>query len=163
MIDAIQQHHGTSMVSYFYHRAKEQQQTEVSAGTTANGTVKEDDYRYPGPNPKTSEMAILALADSLEAASRSIEKPTPSRIENLVREIVQGKLDDGQLDDSSLTMTQLKAIKRSFVFTLTNMLHSRIAYPQDENRNKQQADKTSDKPAEDTAPGHMDHATGTEA
>jgi hypothetical protein len=94
-------------------------------------------------------MAILSLADSVEAASRSMEKPTASRIENLVSEIVNSKLLDGQLDDCDLTLSQLAAIKKSFVFTLMNMLHGRIAYPQDENRNKQSTKKTSNGAAPD--------------
>jgi membrane-associated HD superfamily phosphohydrolase len=78
-----------------------------------------------------------------------MEKPTASRIENLVQEIVDGKLGDSQLDQCDLTLAQIAAIKKSFVFTLTNMLHARIAYPQDENRSKQQAGKTQGAPAED--------------
>ncbi len=155
VIDAIQQHHGSGLVSYFYHRAKEQKKTEESTGAQTNGAVQEEDYRYPGPRPMTPEMGILSLADSVEAASRSMEKPTASRIENLVNEIVNGKLQDGQLDECNLTLAELATIKRSFVFTLTNMLHGRIAYPQDENRNKQQTGKVPGASTEAgaTAPG----------
>ena len=140
VIDAIQQHHGSSLVSYFYHRACQQQKEaeENSGDVTA---INEQDYRYPGPRPHSKEMAILSLADSVEAASRSMDKPTASRIENLVNDIVDNKLHDRQLDECDLTLNQLTAIKRSFVFSLTNMLHGRIAYPQDETRNKQSAKK----------------------
>jgi hypothetical protein len=150
VVDAIQQHHGSGLVSYFYHRARQQQEA-VEPVTAAQKTtaVKEEDYRYPGPRPQSREMAILSLADSVEAASRSMEKPTASRIENLVSEIVNSKLLDGQLDDCDLTLSQLAAIKKSFVFTLMNMLHGRIAYPQDENRNKQSTKKTSNGAAPD--------------
>ena len=93
-------------------------------------------------------MAILALADSIEAASRSIEKPTPTRIENLISDIVKARLSDGQLDECDLTLAQLNEIKKSFVFTLTNMLHGRISYIQDENKSSQSTTKTQDKQTE---------------
>ncbi|NCC52294.1 MAG: HDIG domain-containing protein [Spartobacteria bacterium] len=137
VIDAIQQHHGSGLVSYFYHRARQQQEE----GENGNTAIQEQDFRYPGPRPHAREMAILALADSVEAASRSMDKPTASRIENLVNDIVDNKMHDHQLDECDLTLAQLAAIKRSFVFSLTNMLHGRIAYPQDETRNKQSAKK----------------------
>lgn len=137
IIEAIEQHHGTSLVAYFYHRAKTQQSEKTGNGSDRG--VSETDYRYPGPTPRTPEMGILLLADSVEAASRSMEKPTPSRIENLVQEIIDSRLQDNQLDDCDLTFAQLKAIKRSFIFTLTNMLHGRVPYPKDENNNKESA------------------------
>ncbi|MBU0676786.1 MAG: HDIG domain-containing protein [Verrucomicrobia bacterium] len=145
IIDAIQQHHGTGIVSYFYHRAKKQQDVKKEGAGKANGrAVKEEDFRYAGPKPQSREMAILLLADSVEAASRSMEKSTPSRIENLVNEIVDSRLADHQLDESHLTLSELSTIKKAFVFSLTNMLHGRVAYPQDEDRNKQQPAETSD-------------------
>ncbi|MGD9873115.1 MAG: HD family phosphohydrolase [Kiritimatiellia bacterium] len=145
VIDAIEQHHGTSVVSYFYHRARTQQEAEQEGSGSA--AVREADFRYAGPRPLSREMGILSLADPVEAASRSMEKPTAARIESLVREIIEGKLADGQLDDCALTMADLAAIRKSFIFTLTNMLHVRVAYPQDENRNKQQAEKSPDEPS----------------
>ncbi|HBA83620.1 MAG TPA: hypothetical protein DCZ95_05945 [Verrucomicrobia bacterium] len=143
--DAIEQHHGTSLISFFYHRARQQQEAGQSGGPKANGrSINEQDFRYPGPKPANPENAILLLADAVEAASRSLEKPTPTRVENLVNEIVSAKLADGQLDDCSLTLTQLNAVKRSFVFTLTNMLHGRTSYIQDENKPSQPTNKTAD-------------------
>lgn len=136
LIDAIEQHHGTGLVAFFYHRAKVQ--LDAASTEHPNGQARpvgEADFRYPGPKPRTPEMGILLLADSVEAASRSMEKPTPSRIENLVNEIVDTRLQDHQLDDCDLTFSQLNAIKRSFVFSLTNMLHGRVPYPKDEDRN----------------------------
>jgi len=134
IIESIEQHHGTGLVAYFYHRAK----TQKAEGSNGNGReINEADFRYPGPKPQTAEMGILLLADSVEAASRSMEKSSPSRIENLVNEIVDARLQDGQLDECNLTFAQLKTIKRSMIFTLTNMLHGRVAYPKDENRNQQ--------------------------
>ncbi|MBN1269811.1 MAG: HDIG domain-containing protein [Kiritimatiellae bacterium] len=153
IIDGIVQHHGTGLVSYFYHRARKQREAEQSTGATRNGAkVSEQDFRYPGPRPTTREMAILSLADAIEAASRSMDKPTPSRIENLVHDIVDGRVEDGQLDECDLTLSQLAAIKRAFIFALTNMLHSRIAYPQDEDRGKQQATKAGTTSAGDPPP-----------
>ena len=132
VIDGIEQHQGTSLVSVFYQRAKTR-----SAGQPA---INDEDFRYEGPRPQSREMAILMLADSCEAASRSLEKPTPVRITNLINDIFDARLRDGQLDECSLTLAELNKIKQSFVFSLTNMLHGRVAYPKDENR--------SDKPAE---------------
>ena len=129
VIDAIEQHQGTGLVSFFYHRARQLQ--EESKGDTE---VNEGDYRYDGPRPRSREMAILSLADAVEAAARSLEKPTPTRIESLVNEVADSKLRDGQLDASGLTLSELAAVKTSFVFSLANMLHVRIAYPQDETK-----------------------------
>ncbi len=136
LTDAIEQHHGTGLVAYFYHRAKVQQSTSNDATPDQSRPVGEEDFRYPGPKPRTPEMGILLLADGVEAASRSMEKPTPSRIENLVSEIVDARLQDDQLDECDLTFSQLKAIKRTFVFALTNMLHGRVPYPKDEDHHK---------------------------
>ena len=132
IIEAIMQHHGTSLIAYFYHRA--QQQAENDYYRNGSGEVDPQDYRYPGPKPQKAEMGILLLADSVEAASRSMQKPTPSRIESLVNEIVDSRIRDGQLDACDLTLAQIDAVKRSFVFSLSNMLHGRIAYPKDEDR-----------------------------
>lgn len=99
--------------------------------------VEETDFRYSGPRPTTRESAIISLADAAEAASRSMQKPTPTRIEALVEDIVTAKLLDGQLDESPLTVADLAAVKVSFVFSLTNMLHGRIAYPTNEDRHQQ--------------------------
>jgi len=163
IIDAIQQHHGTGLVSYFYHRARKQAQTALSAGDTSAGTeiTAEESFRYGGPKPQSKEMAILALADSVEAASRSIDKPTPSRIKNLVTEIINGKWQDGQLNKSPLTFAELSEIQDAFVFTLTNMLHGRIPYPKnDENRDQQPAAGTARQPEgvkNPDSPAHTAH------
>jgi len=140
IIDGIEQHQGTSLVSVFYHRAKNQQK---GAGQS---TINDEDFRYEGPRPQTREMAILMLADSCEAASRSLEKPTPVRITNLINDIFDARLRDGQLDECRLTLADLNKIKQAFVFSLTNMLHGRIAYPKDENHSDKPAEKP-DQPA----------------
>ncbi len=144
VIDGIEQHQGTSIVSVFYHRAKNRQQKESSAGQLA---INDEDFRYEGPRPQTREMAILMLADTCEAASRSLEKPTPVRITNLIDDLFDARLRDGQLDECTLTLAELNKIKQSFVFSLTNMLHGRVAYPKDENN----SDKSAETPNQSTS------------
>ena len=136
VIDAIEQHHGTSLVSFFFHRAR-----QLNEDGKNDTEVNEADYRYEGPRPRSREMAILALADAVEAAARSLEKPNPARIEALVNEVADSRLRDGQLDASGMTLTELAAVKTSFVFSLANMLHVRIAYPQDEAKGNPTAGK----------------------
>lgn len=138
VLDGIEQHHGTGMVSFFYHKAAS------NAPDAGQALPEPDDFRYPGPRPRARETAVLCLADSIEAASRSLAKITPASIEGLVRDIMEERLRDGQLDACDLTMTQLKQLQRAFVFTLTNMLHGRISYPTDENRNKPDASRAAD-------------------
>jgi membrane-associated HD superfamily phosphohydrolase len=116
----------------FYQRAKTR-----AAGQPA---INDEDFRYEGPRPQTREMAILMLADSCEAASRSLEKPTAVRVTNLIGDIFDARLRDGQLDECTLTLAELNKIKQSFVFSLTNMLHGRVAYPKDENRSNKPAE-----------------------
>lgn len=141
IIDGIRQHQGTGLVSVFYHRAKTQQQKE-----NGSGKVNDEDFRYEGPRPQTKEMAILMLADGCEAASRSLNKPTPVRISNLISDIFDSRIHDRQLDDCNLTLSELSRIKQSFIFTLTNMLHGRVAYPKDENNRKESADRSPTEP-----------------
>jgi hypothetical protein len=94
--------------------------------------VDESGFRYPGPKPSSRESAILCLADAVEAASRSVEKKTPPHIESLVNDIINMRLEDGQLDECDLTLSEIAEIRRSFVLTLMNMFHGRIPYPKDE-------------------------------
>ncbi|MFC1498960.1 HD family phosphohydrolase [Verrucomicrobiota bacterium] len=145
---ALREHHGTSLLSYFHHKAKSQLEFELDQqnGVQTNGSKKidESNFRYPGPRPSSRETAIICLSDAIEAASRSMKKTTPGNIEGLVNDIVNTRLEDGQLDECNLTLIDLARIKRSFVFTLTNMFHGRVPYPEDENRDKQQAKALSD-------------------
>ncbi len=120
----ICEHHGTSLVSCFHHKAVSRQDEDAG-----NGPVSEESFRYPGPRPSFPESAIICLADSVEAASRSIEKPTPNHIEQLVASIINRRIADGQLDNCQLTLNQLARVRRSFVFSLMNMLHGRVPYP----------------------------------
>ncbi|GAB4246088.1 MAG: hypothetical protein OHK005_11760 [Candidatus Methylacidiphilales bacterium] len=135
IVDVIQQHHGDSLVYYFYKRAL-QEAADARAGGKLLG-LREDDvpdveeasFRYPGPKPQFKEAAIVSLADSIESASRSLKNPTAQKVENLVREIVRERVEDGQLDESQLTFNELAAITDRFCFTLKNMLHARVEYP----------------------------------
>jgi len=120
IIDIIEQHHGTSVMEYFFHRSKEANNGEEST---------EEMFRYPGPRPRTREAAIILLADAVEAASRTLPEPSPSRLQSLVHELTMKKLLDGQLDDSPLTLTDLAKAEKSFVRVLAAIFHSRVKYP----------------------------------
>lgn len=146
ILDAIEQHHGNGLISYFYHKAK--QQVGVGSANMVD-LINDSDFRYGGAPAVTPEMAILSLADASEAASRSIEKPTPQKISNLLDEIFAMKIRDGQMDYANLTMAEIKVVKQSFVFSLTNMLHGRIPYPKDnENKYPNPTEKPSDSDSE---------------
>jgi putative nucleotidyltransferase with HDIG domain len=140
IIDIIQQHHGTSLVYYFYQRARQQQEDARAGGKIMNireediPEVDEESFRYPGPKPQTKESAIVSLADIVESASRSLEKPTPQKIEQLVNELIEERIADGQLDECDLTLGELRVIAARFRFTLMTMLHTRIAYPKGESK-----------------------------
>jgi putative nucleotidyltransferase with HDIG domain len=140
IIDIIQEHHGTSLVYYFYQRALQQQEDARAGGKIMNmreediPEVREESFRYSGPKPQTKESAIISLADIVESASRSLEKPTPQKIEQLVNELIEERIADRQLDDCDLTLGELKVIAERFRFTLMTMLHSRIAYPRAESK-----------------------------
>jgi putative nucleotidyltransferase with HDIG domain len=118
----IQQHHGTSLISYFYQKAKEKQEAETES-------LDEKDFRYPGPKPQTKEAGIVMLADAVEAASRTLSDPTPSRIKNLVQRITNSIFLDGQLEECELTLKDLQRIEESFSRILTAIFHQRIDYP----------------------------------
>jgi cyclic-di-AMP phosphodiesterase PgpH len=126
--EGIVAHHGTTLTSYFYHLAR---RTLQESGMSEDSGL-EHSFRYDGPKPRTREMAILMLADSIEAASRSLEKPTPNRIAELVAGLMREKLLDGQLDHCPLTLADLNEIRESFVFSLSNILHGRNPYPRED-------------------------------
>lgn len=133
----IESHHGTTLVEYFYHRAKQQAREKASAaaGDAGPREAEEDlipdefEYRYPGPKPRTRETAILMIADACESASRTLVDPTPSRIEALVRGIARKRLEDGQFDDCEITLRDLNRISESVTRTLSSIHHVRIVYP----------------------------------
>src|SRR6202020_3116195 len=119
-------------------RALQQQRDAREGGDVMNmreddvPEVSENSFRYPGPKPQTKEIALLSIADAVEAASRSLEKPTAQRIEDLVNEIVAHKISTGQLDESNLTMNEIRAAAEAMSVTLKNMMHTRISYAKKE-------------------------------
>jgi putative nucleotidyltransferase with HDIG domain len=126
VIDFVEQHHGTTLVEYFYHEAARQAEEQPDHRTDA----EESHFRYPGPKPQTREAAVLMIADAVEGASRTLSEPTPSRIERLVHDIALKRLLDGQFDESGLTMTELSRIEESLTKSLTAMYHGRVKYPE---------------------------------
>ena len=140
IIDVIQEHHGDSLVYYFYRKAQEQKKAELEkVGRGLENPedlpqVEEKNFRYPGPKPQTRESGIIALADTIESASRTLRKPNPGKIRALVEDLVRAKINDGQLDDCPLTLGELALLKESFAATLRSMLHSRIDYPKDDEK-----------------------------
>lgn len=138
IIDVIEQHHGTSLVYFFYRRALEKQEEirqlveEEKAGEEDVPEVSEKSFRYPGPRPQFKESGIISLADAIESASRSLQKPTPTKITQLIEDIINSRIRDGQLADCDLTMKELGAMSESFNATLRSMLHSRIKYPKED-------------------------------
>lgn len=146
--NGIRTHHGTSLTSYFYQLAR---QALKESGQTEDSGL-EHSFRYDGPAPWTREQAILMLADTVEAASRSLEKPTPNRISELVDTLLREKLLDGQLDQCPLTLEDLHEIRNSFVFGLANILHGRNPYPR-ENQPGQSAAGAGRAPAGIPPPG----------
>jgi cyclic-di-AMP phosphodiesterase PgpH len=122
IVDIIPQHHGTRLMTYFYEKAKRQ---AASAGSEIN----DGDFRYPGPKPQTKEAAIFMLADGVEAAARTIEDPTPSRLREMIHQIASRVVLDGQLDECDLTFADLERIEEAFHRALVSMYHHRVDYP----------------------------------
>lgn len=120
LIDIINQHHGTCLISYFYNRAKQRELKEI---------VSEEHFRYPGEKPRSKEAALVMLADAVEAAARSLPKPTHSRLELCIRRVIKERLRDGQLNETDLTLGDLETITKVFSQTLTGIYHSRLEYP----------------------------------
>jgi putative nucleotidyltransferase with HDIG domain len=132
IVDAIQQHHGTSLIAFFYEKAKQLRGEE---------NVVEGDFRYPGPKPQTKEAGLVMLADVVEAASRTLEDPTAARIQGLVQKLVNKIFTDGQLDDCELTLKDLHQIAKSFNKILTGIHHHRVEYPETPPRGVQKGKK----------------------
>ncbi len=124
IIDFIEQHHGTTLVEYFYQQAARQ-----SENVADGDVVPESSYRYPGPKPRTREAGVLMLADAAESASRTLVDPTPARIENLIESLAMKRLLDGQFDDCGITLQELRRIQESLIKSLTAVYHARVKYP----------------------------------
>ena len=121
IVDIIPQHHGTRLMTFFYEKAKKL--------TPPGSEVNDDDFRYPGPKPQTKEAAIFMLADGVEAAARTIEEPTPSRLKEMIHQIAGRIVLDGQLDACDLTFADLEKIEQAFHHSLVGMYHHRVDYP----------------------------------
>ncbi|HZL89125.1 MAG TPA: HDIG domain-containing protein [Pirellulaceae bacterium] len=125
IIDFIEQHHGTTLVEYFYRREAKRLESDPDAGE-----LDESTFRYPGPKPQTKDAAVLMLADVVESASRALSDPTPARIESLVHDLALKRLLDGQFDECGLTLSELRSIEDSLVKSLTAVYHGRVRYPE---------------------------------
>lgn len=124
LIDFIEQHHGTTLVEYFYDQAKGKSEENPDSGD-----VDERTFRYPGPRPRSKEAGVLMLADAVESASRALVDPAPARIENLVEEMAMKRLLDGQFDECNLTLAELRTVQNSLVKSLIAVYHGRVKYP----------------------------------
>ncbi|MGC6456119.1 MAG: HD family phosphohydrolase [Coraliomargaritaceae bacterium] len=156
--DVIGQHHGSTLIQYFYHRAKVKQQGDTPSPISGNGgrilgepKVEESTYRYDGPLPAFKESAIIFFADSIEAASRTLPKVTQPSIEELINKIFNERIEDRQLDECPLTFQELARIKSSFTHTLLNMLHARIEYPKENAETSDQEKQHDDNAQDDTS------------
>jgi hypothetical protein len=128
VIDFITEHHGNSIMTFFYHQALEE--ASLSGRIT---DVKRADFQYPGPKPRSKETAIVMLADAVEASSRSLHEPDQQKLEGMVRKIIYNRLNEGDLEFSDLSMTDLKTIEEAFMTILSGIFHTRIEYPDREN------------------------------
>jgi putative nucleotidyltransferase with HDIG domain len=130
IIDFIEQHHGTSLVTYFYNKAKHEATKPGSHLRPED--IREEDFRYPGPKPQSKEAAIMALADSCEAATRSLVEPTPARIEGMIEKIVARAFSEGLLDEADITLREVQTVAQAFLRILLGIHHNRIQYPDQE-------------------------------
>jgi putative nucleotidyltransferase with HDIG domain len=136
IVDFIQQHHGTTLVEYFYREALKQQESAGNLPARGEGEPHplEPTFRYPGPKPQTRENGIVMLADAVESSSRALAMPTPSSLRKLVHDLLMKRLLDGQFEESGLTLTELHVIEESLCKGLIALYHSRIKYPEPEQR-----------------------------
>jgi len=124
IVDGIREHHGTSVMAFFYQKALE---------TDSHSSVNKDDFRYPGPKPQTKESGLLMCADTVEAAVRSLKDPTPAHVRSMVTKLIDSRAQEGELDESGMTLNDLNVVKEKFITILAGIYHKRIAYPgQDE-------------------------------
>ncbi|MEK7249963.1 MAG: HDIG domain-containing metalloprotein [Bacteroidota bacterium] len=140
VVDFIPQHHGTTRIDFFYRKAL------TLAGNSSDETkideINEEDYRYPGPKPQTKETGILMLADSIEAAARSLEDPAPQKLEVLIDDLIKKRFEEGELDECPLTLKDLTKIKKAFLGVLVGVYHGRVKYPEVEKEKGQKAEDT---------------------
>ncbi len=129
VLEIIAQHHGKGLIAYFYHRAVQENINVSKKGSSKNSKISYEDYRYSGERPASKEAAVVLLADTVEAASRTIKKPTIAKLEKFVWSIIMDKFESEELSNSNLTLNDLEIIKQSFVHVLAGYFHSRIEYP----------------------------------
>ncbi len=125
IIDLIEQHHGTTLVEYFFNEA-----TKRSGANPDSANVLEGAFRYPGPKPQSKEAGILMVSDAVESASRTLSEPTPARIEGLCRDLINKRLHDGQFDECGLTLREISEIRESLIKSLIGIYHGRVKYPE---------------------------------
>lgn len=125
IIDLIEQHHGTTLVEYFYHES-----IRRSGDNPDAAAVQEGAFRYPGPKPQSKEAGILMVADAVESASRTLSEPTPARIEGLVRELIEKRIRDGQFDECGMTLNEIAEVRETLIKSLIGIYHGRVKYPE---------------------------------
>jgi len=140
--EIVEQHHGSSLVRYFYQKAKERYDPEMQK-------VGEESYRYPGPSPQSKEAALIMLADSIEAASRSLKTPSRENLKRVITEIFESYLQDGQLDNCDFSLRELRAVAVSFHATLYTIFHPRLEYPGFDFEKKERKKPATSKKADD--------------
>ena len=152
VLDFILEHHGTQRIGFFYEKACEE----------AGGEVDAERFSYPGPKPQSKETAIAMLADSCESATRAMQEPTPERMRDLINNIVDGKIADGQLDESPLTLGEIARVKEQFVKILAGVMHRRIEYPSTKHLTDAEGEN-GESPKDGTAEEGADQAPGSGA
>ena len=167
IIDVIRQHHGTTLIKYFYYQANEHakekqeithppftERAQLKGKKKIKEALKVDEstYRYDGPKPAFKESAIIFFADSVEAASRTLQKVTQPKVEDLIDSIFKDRIEDGQLDNCPLTFQELDQIRKSFIYTVLNMLHARVEYPKSDAEKARDLEKTNANKTPDATP-----------
>jgi hypothetical protein len=153
VVEFIPMHHGTTRMDFFYSKALEL--ARESDDETKIDEIKEQDYRYPGPKPQTRETGIMMLADAIEAAVRTIEEPTPQRITDLVDDVVKRRVGEGELDDCPLTLQDITKVKEAFANVLVGVYHTRVKYPEVEQRKRTRRPQTPAPRREDESEGDL--------
>ena len=151
----VPEHHGTQLIGFFHEKAKEESEEEVDP----------EEFRYPGPKPQSKETAIAMLADSVESATRALQDPSPERVQELVKNIVDGKIGDGQLSEAPLTLREIALIQEQFVKVVGGMFHHRLDYPSTRHLTEAQKEDSPDRSGDldkESAPAHPGDGTAIE-
>ncbi len=151
IIDFIPMHHGTTRIDFFYTKALKL--AEQDPDETKVAEINEGDYRYPGPKPQTKETGIMMLADAVEAAVRTVDDPTPQRLEDIIEDIVKRRFEEGELDECPLTLKDLTKIKTAFLNILVGVYHTRVKYPEPPKKRVRRRVPVEPPPATSVEPG----------